>query len=378
MKCLDAVGGTNPLTRRAFLGAVGVGALGGCGKPTPPAGGDFRGQTLTVFVYAGLDKIFQEHFADPFQAKTGATVVLDAGWWDSIGKLKASPKGQPAYDLVLSDATQGYPAIKSGMFRQMNFEKIPNIKAIAPVALDNWVARDRYAVTFHESAMTLVWDRRQLGFEPTTWGDLLRGELNGKLSFYDSFYFSLFTFACLKAAADGKPGTAHQMLTENTGAVLDYAKRERGRVRFWWPTGTKMLQDLLQGNFAAGNGHSVTMLQSAKEKPEVLGFVTPEADRVYVQLMWVIPADTPNAELAEAAIDFLLSKDVQVAMARSGAGTSHVEAAKVVAAEDAAWAKTYPSTDEQFRAMKYYPYDAYFKDWDGIKKVWEQEVLRKG
>ena len=152
----------------------------------------------------------------------------------------------------------------------------------------------------------------------------MRPELSGKLSFYESFYFSLFTFACMKAAADGKPGTAHRMLTENLGAVLDFAKRERGRVQFWWPTGSKMLQDLLQGNFAAGNGHSVTMLQSAKEKPEVLGFTTPESDRVYAQLMWVIPADTPNAELAESAIDFLMSQDVQVALARQGAGTSHV------------------------------------------------------
>jgi len=226
--------------------------------------------------------------------------------------------------------------------------------------------------------MTLVWDKRQLAAAPTQWGDLLRPELDGKLSFYDSFYFSLFTFACMKAAAVRKPGAAHQMLSENMGAVLDFARRERGRVRFWWPSGTKMLQDLLQGNFAAGNGHSVTMLQSAKEKPEVLGFVTPEMDRAYAQLIWAIPADTPNAELATSAIDFLLSQDVQLALARRGAGTSHVKAARIVAAEDPVWARTYPSTDEQFHSLKYYPYDAYFKDWDGIRKVWEEEVLRKG
>ncbi len=214
------------------------------------------------------------------------------------------------------------------MFRQLDFEKIPNHSALAPIVLDNWVAKERYGVTFHESAMTLVWDRRQLDFEPSSWGDLLRDELAGKLSFYDSFYFSLFTFACMKAAADGKPGTAHRMLTENIGAVLEYAKRERDRVRSWWPTGTKMLQDLLQGNFAAGNGHSVTHAAGAKEKPEVLGFVTPDADRVYAQLMWVVPADTPNAELAESAIDFLLSEEVQTAIARSGVGTSHADAAR--------------------------------------------------
>ena len=162
------------------------------------------------------------------------------------------------------------------------------------------------------------------------------------------------------------------------GRVLDFAKRERVRVRSWWPTGGKMLQDLLQGNFAAGNGHSVTMLQGAKEKPEVLGFVTPEADRVYAQLMWVIPADTPNAELAESAIDFIMSEEVQTALARRGAGTAHLAAARQVAAEDAAWARTYPSTEKQFRALRYYPYEAYFKDWDGIRKVWEEEILRKG
>src|SRR5438067_793804 len=153
----------------------------------------------------------------------------------------------------------------------------------------------------------------------------MRGELSGKLSLYNSFYFSLYTFACMKAAAEGKPGTAHKSVTENVGGVLDFAKRERGRVRFWWPTGTKMFQDLVQGNFAAGNAHSMTALGVGREKPDAVGFVTPEADRAYVQLLWAIPADTPNAELAEAAIDFLLSRDVQLAMARGGMGTAHAE-----------------------------------------------------
>ena len=357
------------LSRRGFLATAATGLMaGGCRR---------QQRSIIVFVYAGLDRIFQEHFAEPFEAQTGVKVVLDAGWWDAIGKLKASPRGKPAYDLVLTDATQGYPAIKSGLFRQLNFDRIPNHKALAPVVLDNWVVKDRYGVTFHESAMTLVWDRRQLATEPATWGDLLRTELSGKLSFYDSFYFSLFTFACMKAAAEGKAGAAHRMLSKNVTEVLEYAKRERGRVRFWWPTGTKMLQDLLQGNFAAGNGHSVTMLQSIKEKPEILDFTTPEADRVYAQLMWAVPADTPNASLAETAIDFLLSQEVQVALARCGVGTSHQEAARVVAAENREWARTYPSTEQQFRSLQFYPYDAYFKDWDGIRKVWEEEVLRK-
>lgn len=368
------------LNRRGFLrtaAAVGLGALAGCSNSPPPAAGSLRGRSITVFVYAGLDKMFQEHFADPFEANSGVSVTIDAGWWDSIGKLKTSPKGQPAYDLVLTDATQGYPAIKSGMFRQLDFDRIPNHKALAPSALDNWVAKDRYGVTFHESAMTMAWNRKRAGAQPAGWGDLMRDDLKGKLGLYDSFYMSLHTFACMKAATEGKPGTAHAMMADDLGGVLDFAKRERERVKVWWPTGTKMLQDLLQGEFAAGNAHSVGVLQAGKEKADALGFTTPETDRAFVQLMWVIPADSPNADVAEAAIDFLMSEGVQSAIARRGAGTSHVAAAKTVAAEDPVWGSTYPHTDEQFRSMRYFPYDAYFKDWDRIKKTWEQEILRK-
>ncbi|HUR52623.1 MAG TPA: extracellular solute-binding protein [Gemmataceae bacterium] len=357
-------------TRRQFLAATALATLAaGCGRR--------KQRGLTVFVYSGLDKIFETHFVAPFREKTGANVTLDAGWWDAIGKLKASPKGEPAYDLVLTDATQGYPAIKSGMFRQLDFDKIPNHKALAPAALDNWVAKERYGVTFHESAMTLGFDPKQVKDAPTGWGDLMREDLREKLSLYNSFYFSLYTFACMKAAADGKPGTAHQLVTDDINGVLAFAKRERERVRFWWPSGPKMLQDLTQGNFAAGNGHSVTFLQAVKEKPD-LGFVTPEADRAFVQLMWVVPADTPNAALAEEAIDFLLSQGVQAAVARAGMGTSHAAAAKEVAAVDPVWAKTYPHTDEHFKTMRYFPYDAYFKDWDRITRAWEEDVLRKG
>jgi putative spermidine/putrescine transport system substrate-binding protein len=370
-----------PPTRRQFLAGAGGSALGlaaGCGRP-PAASGEFSGQTLTVFVYAGLDAIFQKHFVEPFEAATGATVVLDAGWWDAIAKLKESQAaGRPVYDLVLTDATQGYPAIKGGLFRQIDFDRVPNLRGLAPAVLDNWVARERYGVTFHESAQSLIWDKRQVKRELMSWGDLLRDELRGKLSLYDSFYMSLYAFACMQAAAEGRSGTAARSIADNVDGVLAFAKRERDRVRFWWPTGTKMIQDLAAGNFAAGNAHSVSILQNLAEKPDAIGFATPAADRAYVQLMWAIPANTPAAALAEAAIDYLLRRDVQAAIARKGMGTSHVEAAKEVAAADPNWAMTYPHTDAEFRALKYFPYDTYFKNWDHIAKVWEREVLRAG
>src|SRR5262245_10491725 len=117
------------ITRRGFLGAAaGLGVtLAGCGRSSNANNGDFAGQTLRIFIYSGdLEKVMRTTFVPRFEEQTGASVILDPGWWDSIPKLKASPPGHPCFDLVMTDATQGYPAIKEGMFQKIDMTRIPN------------------------------------------------------------------------------------------------------------------------------------------------------------------------------------------------------------------------------------------------------------
>jgi hypothetical protein len=94
--------------------------------------------------------------------------------------------------------------------------------------------------------------------------------------------------------------------------------------------------------------------------------------------MWVIPAGTPNRELAEQAIDMLFGEEMQLAFARAGSATALLSVAAKVAAEDPLWKQIYPSTKEQLATLRYYPYDAYFRDWDRLGRTWDREVLRKG
>jgi spermidine/putrescine-binding protein len=362
-----------PLTRRGFLGAAGAGlaAAVGCSSGTP-------GQQLRVFVYSGAwEKSFREAFVPRFEAKTGATVVVDPGWWDSIPKLKASPPGQPAFDLVLTDPTQGYPAIEEGVFQKLDLSRIPNTANLSRSVLDTWVYKDGYGVTFPESAMTLAYNKELIDFEPRNWGDLLKDSVNGKLGLYNSFYMSLYTFACMKVSQAGNPGTAHAEVSDNLKGVLDFAKAHRDRVKFWWPTSTDMVLNLTQTNCAIGNMHATEILQALRQKKE-LGAVVPVEDRAFVQFMWVIPEGTKVKALAEDAIDLLLSEEVQTDFARNGSATAVLSVAKKVAEEDAVWKQIFPSTEEQLKAVRYYPYEAYFKDWDGIVAAWDREVLRKG
>lgn len=382
------------LSRRGFLGWAGVAgaSLGlsalGCGSegkgPDADAatseGGkqNFSGQTLRVFIYSGAwEKFFREKFVPKFQKKTGATVIPDPGWWDSIPKLKASPPGEPAFDLVLTDATQGYPAIKEGLFQTIDMSRITNKEKLAPSVLENWVYKEGYGITFPESVMTLAYNKETSPFVPTSWGDLLREEVNGQLGLYNSFYMSLYTFACMKVASEGKAGTAHQEVTNNLSGVIDFAKQHRDRVKYWWPTSTDMALNLAQKHCVMGNMHGPDMLVVMKEKKE-LAAVVPDPDRAFVLLMWVIPVGTKQKALAEEAINFLLSEELQRDFTANGSMTPILSVAKDAAENEENWGKIYPSTEEQIKAIQYYPYDAYFKDWDEIVAAWDREILRKG
>src|SRR5262245_32262649 len=220
------------ITRRHFLGKAAIaamaGGLSGCGQGSNSGQGEFAGQQLRVFIYSGgLEKTMRAAFVPEVERQTGATVVLDPGWWDSIPKLKASPPGQPAFDLVVTDPTQGYPAIREGLFQKIDLRRIPNHKNLSPVVLDNWVFKDGYGITFPDSVMTLAYNKTLVPFEPKQWADLLRDEVRGKVALYNSFYMSLYTFTCMKVSQEGKPGTAAAALAENLPGILDFAKANR-------------------------------------------------------------------------------------------------------------------------------------------------------
>jgi len=368
----------SPLRRRLVQSAAAGAALAGVAPLIRAQGSKpFAGRTLRLFIYSGAwEKAINTQFTPRFEELTGAKVVPDPGWWDSIPKLKASPPGQPAFDLVLTDATQGHPAIREGLFQKLDRRLLPNVAGIAPAALKSWVYDEGYGVTFPDSQMMLVYNKELVGAAPKGWGDLMRDDLRGKIGLYNSFYMSLYTFAAMKVAADGKPGTASKEMADNLAGVVRFAREQRERVKYWWPTSTDMGLNLSQKNVAVGNLHSNGLLTLMKQKPEI-ATVWNDPERVSVQLMWVVPAGTRERELAHAALNQLIGAEMQEALAKNGNNTAVPAVAAKIAASDPAWGSLYPSTPERIANIRYYPYDAYFKDWDNLVATWDREVLRK-
>ena len=95
-----------------------------------------------------------------------------------------------------------------------------------------------------------------------------------------------------------------------------------------------------------------------------------------MQVFWAIPAGSPIKDLAHSAIDFLFSEEIQLEFCRRGMATPRVDVAAKMAKEDPLWASLYPHTEEQFRTLKYYPYDAYERYGTELTDRWDRTVLR--
>lgn len=377
------------ITRRSFLqtgssaaAALGLGAgglLSGCrGSATS---GTASPETLRVFVYAGgHENTMREVFQPRFEQATGTRVELVSGWWDSIAKLKTAPANDPPFDLMITDATQGYPAARDGLFSPIRIENIPSHKELSPAALDSWIFRDRLGLPYPDSVMTLAYRRGAFPegtTAPATWKDLFRPELKGQIGLYNSFYMSLHTFAAALVDQAGRPGTAHEFLKDHLDDVFTFAREHRGQVKLWWPTSTDMILALNKESVAAGNMHSPEYMQALREKPE-LAAIVPEHDRAMVQVFWAIPRGTPRQTLAEKALDLLFSREIQSEFAKRGMATARLDVATQMAAEDPLWKSFYPHTEEQLRTLKYYPYDVYSAHWTDITDRWERTILRDG
>ncbi len=367
------------LTRRRLL-AGGVAAALGAPGPLRAQAKPYAGQTLTVFTYAGAyEATLRKHLVGPFEQRTGARVVLDPGWWDMLPKLKASPPGRPAFDLVMTDPTQGQPSIKDGLFQRIALENVPNARHVVPRLQEDWYQKNAWGVNFAGSIMVMAFHTEMVSRPPQHWHELLAPELKGRLSLYDAPYQSLYAFAQMKAGIEGRPGQGYEELRRDLGAVLRFAVQYRDMVRVWWTSTGDFMGKLLQKEVAGGIVHNTgPVVAEAEGKP--IRTVSPSEGTAIVQVFWSIPTGTRVKRLAEEFINDFYATDFQVKWGTvAKIPVTVVPAAEQAAREDALYARFLPAGQAAWDRIRYYPYDVYFEgnNWTRITDTWEREVLRK-
>lgn len=280
-------------------------------KETEAAAGNelpsFEGQELRISTFSFNAELVQKNIYDPFEKATGCKVIVETGKnAERVTKIKESPEN---YDVVVIGDAFIADLIDADLIETIDASKLTNLDAI----YDNAKAPfgEGYGPAYSFNRMGIVYDKSTCPIEITSWEDLWNPELADSIAIPDIttttgplMYFSVAKMAGLT------PG-------EDDEAILAKFEELKPNIMKTYTSANDTITMLNQGEISVAVllDYSYTAAQSASDD---YVWVDP-AEGVYSGFNTVnIIKGSPNKELAEAFVDFYISKEVQLAEALDG------------------------------------------------------------
>lgn len=273
-------------------------------------------ETLIISSWGGSWKdLIADTVAKKFTAETGAQVeFITGGTIDRLNKAKLA-KGNPESDVTFTTSHVGWLYATDGLFETLDLAKVPNAANLVPQAKIS---------PFHVGAWSYVYtivyrpDMVPAGLTFSTWADLWRPELKGKLSAPD-FDTSHLTVVAAKLegadAATWEKGQARlKALKPNFKAF--YANDAASQQLM--TNGEAPVQVMLSMNayYIASQGVKLTL--AVPKEGAVLGIDT-----------IAVMKGSKKADLAYKFINILLSPETQTEIATLKKGSPTVTNAKL-------------------------------------------------
>ena len=268
---------------------------------------DFAGQTLTISTFSFNAELLQKNIYDPFMEQTGAKLVVETGKnAERVTKIEESPEN---YDVVVISDSFAAQLGNDGILGNIDRSKIANLDSIYDAA--KAPMGEEYGPAYTFNRLGIVYDPSMIDVEIKSFADLWNPELKDCIAVPDITTTSGVLFYYATAAAFGlTPG-------QDDDAIFAKLEELKPNVVKTWTSANDTITMLNQGeaSVAALLDYSYTTAKQAN--PDYV-WVNPSEGNFACFNMLNITKDCKNKELAEAFINFYLSKDVQLADALDG------------------------------------------------------------
>lgn len=239
---------------------------------------------------------------EPFEAMTGAKVILSLGSSvDTAAKIRATA-GDPEIDVAYMDASIAQQIKAEGLLETLPFDTMVSFEAVAPQAFD----RDNTFVNFMTAATVIAYNPELID-APTSWNDLFDPAHAGKIALGDitgtsGLHFLLAVNRMKGGELDNQDAgfAAIKELMPNVVMLYTQADQlvplfERGEIVMapWYPD---------RAGSAADSGVPVAVAY-------------PEEGAIGIQPTVSVPKGSGNVDLAMQYIDILLSAEAQACFA---------------------------------------------------------------
>lgn len=287
-------------------------AVTGCVGGDPGSGrGEWAGHTLKVAVWSGpfIDN-FQRTVVDPFEELTGADVLLSGHWGEVTAQILAAPADNPPYDIIFGESMIYTLARTNDLLVPLNLDNIPNAVEVWEPVLAITPLAEGYGVPFDFGHNVPVFIPDQLGFELSSWKDLLRPEMAGKVALSRPYWVENLYMAALIMDEEPGPGEIYTDLD----SVYERLAEMRGCVGLWYEGGADCVAALVQGEVLVANYYMEYVFQPELWDLGVRAVVPEEGGTGYMDYFMVVRG-SGEQELAELFIDFAVAAEQETAFA---------------------------------------------------------------
>ena len=267
----------------------------------------FEGQELRISTFSFNAELVQKNIYDPFMEATGCKLVIETGKnAERVTKIKESPEN---YDIVVIGDAFIADLIDADLIETVDAANLSNLDAV----YDNAKAPfgEGYGPAYSFNRLGIVYDKSTCPIEITSWADLWNPELADSIAIPDItttsgplMYYSVAKMAGLTPGSDDD-------------AILAKFEELEPNIMKTYTSANDTITMLNQGEVSVAVllDYSYTAAQSASDD---YVWVDP-SEGVYSGFNAVnIIKGCENKELAEAFVDFYLSKEVQLAEALDG------------------------------------------------------------
>lgn len=267
----------------------------------------FEGQELKVSTFSFNAELLQKNVYDPFMAATGCKLIVEGGKnAERVTKIKETPGN---YDVVIIGDAFVADLIEDDLLETIDSSNLTNLEYI----YDNAKAPfgEEYGPAYTFNRLGIVYDAATCPIEITSWADLWNPELEGSVAIPDItttsgplFYYSVAEMAGLT------PG-------EDDDAIFEKMAELKPNVRKTYTSANDTITMLNQGEISVAVllDYSYTAAKSASDD---YVWVDPTEAKYSGFNTLNIVKGCENKELAEAFINFYISKEVQLAEALDG------------------------------------------------------------
>ena len=297
-----------PVTRRDMLRLTGGLVAGAAAAATSSSAVVAQSTpTLRATHFGGPYQVLQDIVGEPFGKEAHCKVTYDVETGPtSVAKMQ-SRRDDPPFDVAMISRSFAFRALGAGLLQKIEAKDITDLSALKPGSL----AASGSGVALMFDAMEIMVDSRQVQEPITSWLDLWRPDLKGKIMLPAAFNGGAVIpfLGCIFKAVGGNE-QSEQVVNEAFARL----KALKSSVRGFYSDGNQPMEVIERGDIAVGAQFLIRIANLSKRSPHIVN-VTPKEGACAVPYDLCIPAGIKLTDLAKAYINYALRKDVQTKLA---------------------------------------------------------------